>query len=70
MFFRLNEREESLFQDVEDGGEEQCKSKKDEQFVGEFTSIVFQDEFPAQVDRGRHRFKLLVCFQYWAWWRG
>lgn len=60
----LNERVEPLFQDVEYGGKKQSKCEKDEEFVCEFTPVVFQEEFPSQVDRGRHGFKPFARFQY------
>lgn len=59
---QLNEREETLLQDVEDGGEEQGHSQEDEQLVCQLPPVVLKDQFPPQVDGSCHVFKLLVGF--------
>lgn len=58
----LNEREETLLEDVEDGGEEEGQSQEDEQLVRQLPPVVFEDQFPPQVNGSRHVFKLLVGF--------
>lgn len=58
----LEEGEESLLDDVEDGGEEERQRQEDEQFVCELPAVVLGDEFPPQLDGPRHGLKLLVCF--------
>lgn len=58
----LQEGEESLLDDVEDCGEEECQRQEDEQFVCELPAVVLGDEFPPQLDGPRHGLELLIRF--------
>lgn len=57
-----NKGEEALLEDVEDSGEEESQSKKNQQLVCQLTSVVLEDQFSAQMDGSRHAFELLVGF--------
>ena len=59
----LEEEEESLLEDVEDCGEEQCESEEDEQFVSELPAVVLSDELSPQLDGSGHGLKLIVGLQ-------
>lgn len=54
------EGEQSLLQDVENRGQEECDSQEDEQFISELSTVVLSDELPAEVDRPRHGLKLII----------
>lgn len=59
----LEEEEDSLLEDVEDRGEEECESEEDEQFVSELPAVVLSDELSPQLDGSGHGLKLIVGLQ-------
>ena len=63
MLFR-SEGEQSLLEDVDDGGKEEGQAEEDEQLIGEFPAVVFGDEFPAQLNGPGHGLELLIGLQH------
>lgn len=57
---RLQEGEESFFEDVQNGGEEEGECQENEEFVSELSPVVFGDEFPPELDGSRHGFKFVI----------
>lgn len=56
----LQEGEQSLLKDVENGGEEEGERQEDEQLVGELSAVVLGDELPPELDGPRHAPELTV----------
>lgn len=64
---RSKEREESFLQNIQDCGQKKCQGQKDEQFVCQFTSVIFCDEFSSQLDGPCHSLKLFIGFLNRSW---
>ncbi|TNN47918.1 hypothetical protein EYF80_041861 [Liparis tanakae] len=57
----LQEGEQPLLQDVEDGGEEEGERQQEEELVRELPPVVLGEELPPQLDGPRHGPELLAA---------